>query len=126
MYQYKTAFVLLLCNTWLHDNVMIWIYIFGISLQWRFDGHDHQLQVCLPNRLFRRRSKKTSNLSVTGLCVGNSAVTGEFSAKKATNAESVSLDDVIIVRGDSIPKALQFRAFAVCLYAIMKGLDEIG
>ena len=31
---------------------------------------------CLLNRLFRRRSKKTSKLSVTGLCEGNSPVTG--------------------------------------------------
>ena len=43
------------------------------------------------NCLFRRRSKKTSNLRVTGLYVGNSPVTGEFSAQKASNAENVSI-----------------------------------
>ena len=40
--------------------------------------------------IFRRRSKKTSKLRVTGLCVGNSPVTGEFPAQMASNAENVS------------------------------------
>ena len=43
------------------------------SLQWRHNGHDgvsNQRPVdCLLNRLFRRRSKKTSKLRVTGLFV---------------------------------------------------------
>ena len=45
----------------------------------------------LLNRVFRRRSKKTSKLRVTGLCEGNSPVTGEFPAQRASNAESVSI-----------------------------------
>ena len=36
-------------------------------------------------------SKKTSKLRVTGLCVGNSPVTGEFPAQRASNAENVSI-----------------------------------
>ena len=48
------------------------------------------------SRLFRRRSKKTSKLRVTGLCAGNSPVTGEFPAQMASNAENFSIDDVII------------------------------
>ena len=47
-----------------------------IALQWRLDVLDsvsnHQLHDCLLKLLFRRRSKKTSKLRVTGLCVGNS------------------------------------------------------
>ena len=39
----------------------------------------------------RRRSKKTSKLRVTGLCVGNLPVTGEFPAQRASNAENVSI-----------------------------------
>ena len=35
--------------------------------------------------------KKTSKLCVTGLCAGNSPVTGEFPAQKASNAENVSI-----------------------------------
>ena len=41
--------------------------------------------------LFRRESKKTSKLRVTGLCAGNSPVTGEFPAQMASNAENVSI-----------------------------------
>ena len=39
----------------------------------------------------RRRSKKTSKLRVTGLCAGNSPVTGEFPAQRASNAENGSI-----------------------------------
>ena len=51
----------------------------------------HQRRVCILNRLTRRRSKKTSKLRVTGLCEGNSPATGEFPAKRASNAENVSI-----------------------------------
>ena len=44
---------------------------------------------CLPNRVFKRRSRKTSKFHVTGLCEGNSPVTGEFPSQKASNAENV-------------------------------------
>ena len=39
----------------------------------------------------RCRSKKTSKLRVTGLCEGNSPVTGEFPAQRASNAENISI-----------------------------------
>ena len=62
------------------------------SLQWRHNGHNgvsnHQPHGCLLNRLFRRRSKKTSKLRVIGLCAGNSPETGEFHAQRASNAET--------------------------------------
>ena len=38
---------------------------------------------------------KTPKLRVTGLCVGNSPVTGEFPAQMASNAEMLPFDDVI-------------------------------
>ena len=40
--------------------------------------------------------KKTPKLRVTGLCVGNSLVTGEFPAPRTSNAEMFPFDDVII------------------------------
>ena len=52
---------------------------------------NHQTHECLHNRSFRRRSKKTSKLLVTGLCEGNSPVTSEFPAQRASNAENVSI-----------------------------------
>ena len=65
------------------------------SLQWRHNGpngvSNHQHHDCLLNRLFKRRSKKTSKLRATGLCAGNSPVTGDFPAKMASNAENVSI-----------------------------------
>ena len=65
------------------------------SLQWRHNGGDsvsnHQPHECLLNRLFRRRSKKTSKLRVTGLCAGNSPWTGEFPAQMASYAQNVSI-----------------------------------
>ena len=49
------------------------------------------LQFLVLNGLFRRRPKKTSRLRVTGLCEGNSPVTGEFPVQTANNAENVSI-----------------------------------
>ena len=77
-------------------------YSLCITLQWCYNGRDgvsnHQPSDCLLNRLFGRRSKKTSKLRVTGLYVGNSPATGEFPAQRASNAENVSIfDDVIML-----------------------------
>ena len=89
-----------------HDNSYLWIkglqrWIQSwepykcLSLQWRHNGRDgvsnHQPHECLLNRLFRRRSKETSKLRVTGFCAGNSLGTGEFPAQMASNAENVSI-----------------------------------
>ena len=72
-----------------------WTAITWTSLQWRHNGHDsvsnHQPYHCLLSRLFRHRSKKNSKLTVTGLCAGNSPVTGDFPAQRARNAENVSI-----------------------------------
>ena len=63
------------------------------SIQWRHNerkGHSNHRRIhCLINCWFRRRSKETSKLRVTGLCAGNSPVTGEFPAQRASNAENV-------------------------------------
>ena len=65
------------------------------ALQWRHNGPDgvsnHRPFGCLLNRLFRRRSKKTSKRRVTGLCEWNSPMTGEFLAQRPSNAENVSI-----------------------------------
>ena len=65
------------------------------SLQWRHNERDgvsnRQLHDCLLIRLFRRRLKKTSKLRFTSLCEGDSLVTGEFLAQRASNAENVSI-----------------------------------
>ena len=78
-----------MCTLWALPKSMIY------PLRWRHNEHDsvsnHQPHDCLLNRLFRRRSKKTSKLRVTGLCPGNSPGTGEFPAQMASNAENVTI-----------------------------------
>ena len=64
-----------------------------MTLLLRHNGREgvstHQSHDCL--LVCRHRSKKTSKLRVTGLCAGNSPVTGEFSPHRASNAENVSI-----------------------------------
>ena len=64
------------------------------SLQWRHNEHhgvsNHQPHGCLLNSLFRRRSKKTSKLRVSGLCEGNSPHKGPLTRKMFPS------DDVIM------------------------------
>ena len=73
--------------------------------QWHYNGCDgvtiDQPHDCLLNRLFRRRSKKTSKLRAIGLCERNSPMTGEFPAQRASNAEMFPFDDVIYDSCDS-------------------------
>ena len=65
------------------------------SLQWRhIEQHgvsNHQPQDSLFNRLARRRWHQRLRLRVTGLCEGNSPVTGGFAAQRASNAEHVCI-----------------------------------
>ena len=73
------------------------------SLQWCHnepsDVSNHQPHDCLLNCLFRRRSKKTSKLRTTGLCEGNSPVTGKFPAHKGPATRKMfPFDDVIMFR----------------------------
>ena len=70
-------------------------------LHWRHNERDgvsnRQPHDCLFNCLFRRRSKKTSKLRVTGLCKGNSPVTGELPEKRPVTQEMLPFDDVIMI-----------------------------
>ena len=71
-----------------------------MTLLWRHNGGEcvsnHQPHDYFLNRVFRRRSKETSKLRVTGLCAGNSPGTGEFPAQRASYAEKFPFDDVIM------------------------------
>ena len=70
------------------------------TLHWRHNDHDgvsnHQPHGCLLNRLFRRRSKKTSMLRVTGLCVGNSPGPVNSPHKGPITRKMFPFDDVIM------------------------------
>ena len=70
------------------------------TLHWRDNEHDgvsnHQPHGCLLNRLFRRRSQKTSKLRVTGLCVGNSPGPVNSPHKGPVTRKMFPFDDVIM------------------------------
>ena len=70
------------------------------ALRWRHNDHDggsnHQPHGCLLNRLFRRKSKKTSKLRVTGLCVGNSPGPVNSPHKGPVTRKMFPFDDVIM------------------------------
>ena len=72
-----------------------------LSLRWRHNDQDgvsnHQLHGCLLNRLFRRRSNKTSKLRVTGLCVGKSPGPVNSPHKGPVTRKMFQFDDVIMV-----------------------------
>ena len=69
-------------------------------LHWHHNDHDgvsnHQPHDCLFNRLFRRRSKKTSKLRVTGFCVGNSPGPVNSPHKGPVTRKIFLFDDVIM------------------------------
>ena len=71
-----------------------------LALQWRHNGRDgvsnHQLHKCLHNRLFRRRSKKTSKLCVTGLCAGNHRGPVNSPHKWPVTRKMFPFDDIIM------------------------------
>ena len=73
---------------------------------WRHNDHDgvsnHQPHGCLLNRLFRRRSKKTSKLRVTGLCVGDSPGPVNSPHKRPVTRKKFPFDDVIMYILDEI------------------------
>ena len=73
---------------------------------WRHNDHDgvsnHQPHGCLLNRLFRRRSKKTSKLRVTGLRAVISPGLVNSRQKGAVTRKMFPFDDVI-VSNRSIP-----------------------
>ena len=81
------------------------------TLQWRNNERkcdpNHQRLDCLLNRLFLRKSKKTSMLRVTGICVENSPVTGEFPHIGTVTRKMFPFDGVII----SIDKAVATLSF---------------
>ena len=90
------SIIAMLCNCCGAGNV---IDKFHLWLQWGHDGRDgvsnHHPHDCLLNRVFRRRLKEKSKLRITGLCEGNSPVTGEFPTQRASNPENVSIWCVI-------------------------------
>ena len=82
-------------------SVMIWQRSEATSFRWRHNDHDgvsnHQPHGCLLNRLFRRRSNKTSKLRVTGLCAGKSPGPVNSPHKGTVTRKMFPFDDVIML-----------------------------
>ena len=84
-----------------HSLSLYWPIVEGMkTLQWRHNDHDdvsnHQTHGCLLNRLFWRRSKKTSKLRVTGLCAGKSPGPVNSPHKGPVTRKMFPFDDVIM------------------------------
>ena len=91
-----------------------WVFKYHGTLQWRDNWRDsvsnHQPHDCLLNRLFRRRSKKTSKLRATGLCAGNSPGTGYMACVSLT----IKTTNILVFR----VLLLQFVIFGVISYIL--------
>ena len=92
------------------------------TLHWRHNDHDgvwnHQPHGCLLKCLFRRRSKKTSKLRVTGLCVGNSPGPVNSPHKGPITRKMFPFDDVIMIRlsrGSDKPSAIYIKITRVSI-----------
>ena len=92
-------------------------------LKWRHNGRDgisnHQPHDCPLNRLFKRRSKKTPKLRVTGLCEGNSPVNSPH--KGPVTWKISPLDDVIMLSNlfmvteeDAFTLTINYNVLYVC------------
>ena len=102
----QSQWYILMMILWRHNDVMAWAHsprycevnLWG--LRWRHNGRDsvsnHQPLDYLFKRSFRRRSRETSKLRVTGLCAGNSPGTGEFPHKWPATRKMFPSDDVIM------------------------------
>ena len=92
-------------NTKIQSSVVVYAQrvcmpVAQMPLQWRHNDYcsvsNHQPHGCLLNRLFRRRSKKTSKLRVTGLCAGNSPGPVNSPPKGPVTRKMFPFDDVIM------------------------------
>ena len=62
---------------------VLWKGKYGVS--------NHRRLECLLNRFFRRRTKKSSKLRITGLCEGNPPVTDGCPSQRASITKNVSI-----------------------------------
>ena len=96
-------------------EILISIHELGVPLQWRHNGRDgasnhqphHYSTVC------SGIDQKTSKLRVTGLCLGNSPVTGELQITiLEISVVSISLN-FILIRMDLDPSSTLVQNFGI-------------
>ena len=100
------------------------------SLRWRHNDHagvsNHQPHGCLLNRLFRRRSKKTSKLRVTGLCEGNSPGPVNSPHKGPVTRKMFPFDDVIMIFSILTPAASLGHSVISQMLLLSLGCNVLG
>ena len=83
--------------------------------RWRHNERDdvsnHQRLYCLLSCLFRRKSKKTSQLRAIGLCEGNWPVTDGFHSQRSVTRKKLPFDDVIMRYRLCVLLTWQYRHF---------------
>ena len=88
------------------------------TLQWRHNERNgvsnHRCFDCLFNRLFRRRSKKTSKLRVTGRCEGIHRWLVNSPHKGPVTRKMCPFDDVIVTN------ALSSQSYSMIMYIMYK------
>ena len=125
MYPFNYGLKIVVCTFRVINHFRV-IAVTSYWARWRIKSPASRL---FTQPLFRRRSKKTSNLRVTGLCAGNSPVAGELSVQMASNAENVSIgwrhhvrvrDEKIEVLGFSAIYIRGLAAFADGIHLIQE------
>ena len=86
-----------------------------------------QITSCLLNRLFRRRSKKTSKLRVTGLCLGNSPGPVNSPHKGPVTRKKFPFDDVLMCARSRAPSRYEDRlsGYGVSIIKIRRSPDRL-
>ena len=87
--QYRRVMVSTLPN-W-EVNLRLVIYHYSDVLMCAMASQITSLTIVYATVYSKRRSNKTSKLRITGLCAGNSPVTGEFPAGSVSNVENISI-----------------------------------
>ena len=112
----------------LKQGMLLKSFLVRDTLQWRHNGHDsisnHQPHDCLLNGLFRRRSKKTWKLRVTGLCAENSLGPVNSLHKWPVTRKMFPFDDVIM-RDPSILQS-HYHGYWWCGDARSQGIISHG
>ena len=109
---------------------------FSQPLQCHHNDHDgvlnHQPHGCLLNRLFRRRSKRTSKLRVTGLCVGNSPRPVNFHTKgqlrgkcfhlmtSSRRSASANCGYIYCIKNSKFTKCMEDNLYGTCHICCIK------
>ena len=95
-----TIFFHIMTSSWITNTTTNTVGCCCYTLHWHHNDHigvsNHQPRCCLFNRLFRRRSKITSKLRVTGLCAGNSPGPVNSPHKGPVTRKMFPFDDVIM------------------------------